>query len=254
MQSARCAHSAKMKVGQTRIGWTGINRICAGTLLVLISFCETSIVFAGSIKVACEGESVTIPGWTSGTMNVIYDDSEKGKIAIKGPHTDFSLPATLISMASADPPSNIISASGQTQAVMPDLAAVDSCVASKVSPDQKNDRDVYLITALSCIEGAPPSAGPVPIIASVKLGLMKGEATEPPDTWLEGEITYTDKSAGPDGKLTIPLFPKECKVVPYLLIPGFDGAIFSGEWRDALWTGSARERHHDRGDPSSDTT
>jgi len=31
---------------------------------------------------------------------------------------------------------------------MPDLAAVDSCVASKSPPDQKNDRDVYLITGI----------------------------------------------------------------------------------------------------------
>lgn len=72
---------------------------------------------------------------------------------------------------------------------MPDLAAVDSCVASKSPPDQKNDRDVYLITGIVMHRRCTTQCG-VPIIASVKLGLMKGEATEPPDTWLEGEITY----------------------------------------------------------------
>jgi len=37
------------------------------------------------------------------------------------------------------------------------------------------------------------------------------------------------------------------------LIPGFDGAILSPAWRDALWPGSTRLRHDDRGGPSSNT-
>ncbi len=37
------------------------------------------------------------------------------------------------------------------------------------------------------------------------------------------------------------------------LIPGFDGALSSSAARDAHGPDSSRERHHDRGSPSSDT-
>lgn len=146
-------------------------------------------------------------------MNVLYDEAEKGTLVVKGNHIEISLPASLISMASANPPSNIISASGQVQAVMPELAAIDSCVSGKLSPDEKNDNDIYLNAALSCMEAAPPSKGPVPVVASIKLGLMKGDA-QVPDAWFVGEITYSDPAAGPGGKITIPLMPGDCKVVP----------------------------------------
>ncbi len=213
MQLARRPHVREMKIGSGRRAWTTLDRNCWVALLAVVAFCKTALAFAGPVKIACQGESVAIPGWTNGTMNVVYDDTGQGKLVIKGPHIEMSLPASLISMASANPPSNIISASGQTRAVMPDLATVDNCVASKVSPDENNDRDTYLNTALACMEAAPPSKGPVLIVASVKVGLMKGDAQQT-DTWFEGEITYSDPSAGPGGRLTIPLLPGECKVVP----------------------------------------
>jgi transposase-like protein len=37
------------------------------------------------------------------------------------------------------------------------------------------------------------------------------------------------------------------------LVPAFDGAYFSHEWKEHCGAGSTPGRHHDRGDPSSDT-
>lgn len=54
---------------------------------------------------------------------------------------------------------------------------------------------------------------------------------------------------------------KECPIRQLLpliqircLIPDFDGAVFSREWKEALKARFSRERHIDRGGPSSDTT
>ena len=171
----------------------------------------SSSALADTIKIACQGETVTIPGWGSGTMNVTYDGGNQGTLAVKGPHTDFTVPAASHKYDSPLPPL-VIDAAGDTKTIMPDLKAVDACATAKMPP--KLEPDLYSVFAIPCLEKAPQSAAPVPIKATATLTFMRGADGATLDPMVQMKLTYLDKSASPDGTMAIELMPKECKIVP----------------------------------------
>lgn len=177
-------------------------------------------LFAGSpaladpVKIACQGETITIPGWGDGTMYLSYEGSGSNeKLSVKSPHLEFSVPASSHKFDKPLPPL-VINAVGDTKSKMPDLKSVEACAAGKLSPDQKGDKDVYFMTALSCMEKAPASADPVPVHASATITFLAGEKANTLDPMVSVKLTYLEKNAAPDGKIDIDLMPKSCNIIP----------------------------------------
>jgi hypothetical protein len=170
-----------------------------------------SPAIADPINIACAGETVTIPGWGTGTMTVTYDGNNKGPLAVKGPHTGFSVPASSHKYASPLPPL-VVEGKGDTKAIMPDFKTVDACAAGKMTPDL--DPDAYSVLAVSCLEKAPASATPVPVNAQVTVTFLKDENSKALEPFVQMKVTYLEKSSSPTGSLAIELMPKDCKVIP----------------------------------------
>jgi hypothetical protein len=166
---------------------------------------------ADPVKIACEGETITIPGWGSGTMTLTFDGGSPGTLTVKGPHVEFTVPASSQKFESPLPPLRI-DGSGDTKMLLPDLKAVDTCVAGKLPG--KYDPDTYAIFATSCLEKIPASATPQSAHASATITFMRGADMQALGPLVQMKLSYLDKSADPTGKLMIELMPKDCKVIP----------------------------------------
>jgi len=160
--------------------------------------------YAESIQLSCERESVTAPGW-NGPLSVSYEGGETGTLVINSDHTQLSLTGTL--ETNAEDGAKLISAFQETTAIMPDLAALDSCTAAKVPKDFAGDADFYNVTSMSCLETVEAGADPVPIKASVRIGILP-----PQDVIIEITRTYLTASTGPGGVMYIETYPAGCKV------------------------------------------
>ena len=169
------------------------------------------VALAHSVRIACEGETITIPGWGSGTMNLAFDGGSPGTLGVKGPHVDFKVPASSHEFETPLPPLTI-DGNGDTKMLLPDLKAVDNCVAGELPA--KYDPDTYGIFATSCLEKIPSSAAPQPVHASATITFMRDPDMQALGPLVQMKLSYLDKSADPTGKLTIDLMPKDCKVIP----------------------------------------
>lgn len=183
---------------------------CTAMALLGLFTCATSAI-ADPVKIACEGETVTIPGWGAGTMMITYDGASPGTLAVKGAHLDFSVPAAAHKYDSPLPPLTI-DGSGATTAILPDLKAVDSCAAGKMKSN--SEADTYSVFAMSCMEDAPASAAPVPVKAAINLTFMRSKEGLDKEPLVSMKLTYLEKSSSPAGTLDIDLLPKDCKLVP----------------------------------------
>lgn len=170
-----------------------------------------SSALADTSRMACEGESFMIPGWGGGTMNVTYDGARNGTLTVKGPHTDFSVPATFKTHEKPYPPV-IINGEGDIETVMPDLKAVDACAASQTKPD--SGPDDYSFYAMNCLEKAPASTAPVPVHATATITYLSNDTTGALEPSVEMKLTYLDKPPSRADNLTLELMPKDCKSIP----------------------------------------
>ncbi len=178
--------------------------------IIFATLAAGSAAAADPMKIACEGETVTIPGWGTGTMNLTYDGGPQGTLTVKGPHTDFAVPAASHTYESPLPPL-VIDAAGETKTVMPDLKAIDACAAATMPP--KLEPDLYSVFAIPCLEKAPSSAGPVPVKATATITFVRDDGASTSEPMVQLQLTYLDKSTSPTGSFSIDLMPKDCKVV-----------------------------------------
>lgn len=174
------------------------------------SLLVTSSALADTARIACEGETVTIQGWDKGTMNLTYDGAESGTLAVKGPHTDFTVPASSHTHEKPQPPVTI-DGEGDIRTVMPDLKAVDACAAGQMKPG--SDPDTYSVFAMNCMEAAPAGATPVPVHAAVTVTFLSSDGSEA-DPFVSMRLTYLDKWPSQTGNLTVEFLPKDCKSIP----------------------------------------
>ena len=180
----------------------------AGRTLALIVAFAISPASAAAIKITCENEDVMAAGW-KGPMTVTYDGAASGTLTVKSEHIDLRLPATSKKRTGEidgkSKTATAIDGFGDTKTVMPDLAALEACAAKSVQPDFKNDADMVAIARMSCLATTAPSAAPVPVTASVTVGLIPGDTAGTPDVIVEIKRTYADAN-----KTSIETFPKNC--------------------------------------------
>jgi len=159
---------------------------------------------AATLQVGCEQETVGVPGWT-GPLLVTYDGEDSGTLSVKSDHTDLSLDATY--RTRPEDGAKVIVGFGEIAATMPDLALLDACTAARVPADFKDDADFYNVISMSCLGVTQPSANPVPIKATVRVGIFP-----PDDAIIEIKRTYQTASTGPGGTMYIETFPKNCRL------------------------------------------
>lgn len=178
-----------------------IGRVLAGLLCsILLSPVSAR---AETIHVTCNRENITAPGWT-GPLTATFDGDPNGMLVIRADHTRLDLHG---SMATAQDNSKQVWASEDTKAIMPDLADLDACSASKVPKDVVADADFFNIMSMSCLQTVKLSAEPVPIKASVRIFVFSAQ-----DVTVEIKRTYQDPSKGPGGVMYIESYPDGCKV------------------------------------------
>lgn len=175
------------------------------------SLLTASSALANTVKIACEGETITIPGWGSGTMNVTYDSGNQGTLVVKGPHTDFTVPAASHKYEKPLPPL-VIDGAGDIKTIMPDLKAVDACAAGQMKPNFESD--LYSVFAMNCMGKVPASTAPVPVHATVSITFMRNDDSKALEPFVSMKLTYLDKSSSLRGDLPVELLPKDCKMVP----------------------------------------
>ncbi len=170
-----------------------------------------SSALAEPARIECQGETITIPGWDSGTMNVTYDGAANGTLTVKGPHTDFNVPASSHTYEKPDPPV-VIDGAGDIKTVMPDLKAIDTCVASRMKSD--SEPDLYSMFAMSCMEKGPASVAPVPVHATATVTFLRNDSSGALEPFVSMKLTYLDKLPSQADNLAIEFMTKDCKSIP----------------------------------------
>lgn len=159
---------------------------------------------AATFQITCEQETVGVPEWIS-PLVITYTGEASGTLTLSSEHLNLSLPGTY--RIRPEDGAKVIDGFADTEATMPDLAQLDACTAARVPADLKGDADAYNITSMSCLGSTPPSAGPVPIRASVRVGVLPTK-----EAIVEIKRTYQAASAGPGGAMYIETYPKNCSL------------------------------------------
>ena len=170
-----------------------------------------SSALAEPARIECQGETIIIPGWDTGTMNVTYDGGASGTLTVKGPHTDFNVPASSHTYEKPYPPV-VIDGAGDIKAVMPDLKAIDTCVAGRMKSNP--DPSLYSMFAISCMEKGPASAAPVPVHATATITFLRNDDSGALEPFVSMKLIYIDKLPSQTDNLSIEFMTKGCKSIP----------------------------------------
>jgi hypothetical protein len=90
---------------------------------------------------------------------------------------------------------------------MPNKVAIEACIAGKLKPEEAADEDIVATVLGSCIAAAPIGEGPIPIKASVEIGIY-----DPPSVEVFFTRTFLEQSSPTGGLLTIESTPSACVI------------------------------------------
>jgi hypothetical protein len=146
-------------------------------------------------------------------MTLVYDGDDSGTLTVTDASGAFSLPATMETREGEVDGESIkatgILANGPVTTVMPDKAAIEACVSSKLSGELLADADVVFATALGCSSSAPLGKEPVQVNAKVEISVV-----EPPGAYVFITRTYAEPSSLAGGKIELSSMPPpQCALV-----------------------------------------
>jgi hypothetical protein len=171
--------------------------------VVLLSLAACSQSEAETLAFKCTQTA----GDNSSDMSITYEGAEQGTLTVKAASGDMTLPATKETREGTDEDGKSysvvgITASGETMSLMPDKAAIESCVKGKLSPDQLADEDIAYTAALGCAASTPLGKEPIKINGYVEIALI-----DPPVAQVFITKTFLEPSSLPGGKLKIDSLP-----------------------------------------------
>ena len=108
-------------------------------------------------------------------MDLTYKGDASGTLHIKAPFGEIDLPARMEKHGEGDEAITGIRAFDETRALMPDKAALEDCVAAKLSAEQQTDKDLIFMQRMSCGQQTPMGTTPVPITISVEIAATPKE-------------------------------------------------------------------------------
>lgn len=160
-----------------------------------------------------EAETVTLKCDAPAEMTIVYDGTKSGTLTVTDSSGAFSLPASMETregeVDGTPMKATGILASGPVSTMMPDKAAIETCVKSKLSGDLLADSDVVFTTALGCSSSAPMGKEPVQVNAKIEISVV-----EPPSAYVFITRTYTEPSSLAGGKIELSSMPPpQCALV-----------------------------------------
>jgi len=163
---------------------------------------------AGAITAKCQGQDGDKPY----AMTMVYEGDDSGTLKISGSFGDMSFPAAKRSRQSVTAGETInatqIWGGAEVPLVMPDKGAIETCVKSKLPPEQVTDPDIVFVTIPSCAAAAPPTAQPIPVKVYAEFTFLDPETVLP-----VFKRTYLEKTDLPGGTLTLELMPtSQCTI------------------------------------------
>lgn len=165
---------------------------------------------AATLTITCERADVIVAAW-NGPMTLTYTGDAEGTLQVKAPYGEFSIPAKLASHAMADGTGGrAIKANGDASSTMPDLAALEACIAKQIEPGQETDAGSYDSARDSCLAQVPPTASPIPMTAQFDIGIFPGEPPAKYGLVIEIKRKYLEKTKSPSGYTRIDSFPGTC--------------------------------------------
>lgn len=168
---------------------------------LLLGFPEAPL--AAKIGLSCaSGDVVT---GSAGPVTYSYEGEASGTLTVKSTTGQFILPATMMT----DGETTSIKGNGMTTAPMPDLDALETCIAQR---RDTQDPDAYLSARDACLSSTPLAKAPVAIKGWVNIGIMPGLTPDKPGVMIEVKLTYARKTAGPGGVTSIDSYPGRCTV------------------------------------------
>jgi hypothetical protein len=180
--------------------------------LGLLAF-ASSQASAATLTVTCERADVIVSTW-NGPMTITYTGDAEGTIQLKAPYGELAMPAKLVTHPMADgTPGRVVKAFGDTTMTMPDLAALETCIAKQIEPGQDADSGSYDMARDACLAQTPPTASPIPMTAQIDLGIFPGESPSKYGLVIEIKRTYLEKTKAPNGRTHIDSFPAKCDLV-----------------------------------------
>ncbi len=170
---------------------------------------------AASITITCPREDVIVQGW-DGPLFVTYEGEATGTLKAKSATLEFSLPAKMEKRSQdidgKQQTVTTIRGFDKTSSKMPELAALEACIAKSIDPAQAQDKDSYLTARDGCLAKTPLTKEPVEITAFLNIGVFPGDPPEEFAPIVEMQRTYAAKTAAPGGSTVIETFPAQCTV------------------------------------------
>ena len=181
--------------------------------LALATFLACTGASAATISINCEREDVMVAAW-NGPLVVTYEGEAAGTLTAKSATFEISMPATMEQRSSEvdgkQQTATIVIAFEKTTSRMPDLAALEACIAKTIDPAQTQDKDSFLTARDSCLWTTPIGTAAIEITASIKVGIFPGEPPEEFAPIVEIQRIYNEKTSAPGGTITIETFPAKC--------------------------------------------
>ena len=160
---------------------------------------------ADVVQINCVRSGAFTAGWDE-PLQVTYSGDESGTLAIASTGVALSLPANKqIRTGELDgKPHSVtyITGNADTEALMPNLAALEACAASHIQPEFKDDPDMYELSVRSCLDTTPATNTPIPVSASFTIVLVP-QSNSPHDVIFEIKRTYAEKSVAPGSAMTV---------------------------------------------------
>ena len=183
------------------------SRWCQTSALALFALAFTS-AYSRS-----EAETITLKCAAPSQMTLVYEGDDSGTLTVTDSSGGFSLPARMETregeVDGTPMKATGILANGPVSTIMPDKAAIETCVKSKLSGDLLEDSDVVFTTALGCSTSAPMGKEPVQVNAKVEISVV-----EPPSAYVFITRTYVEPSSLAGGKIELSSMPPpQCDLV-----------------------------------------
>ena len=181
-----------------------IHSACLQVILLLVTDTAAS---AETLTTKCVGQEFGKPY----EMTMVYEGGDSGTMTITGSFGEMSLPAAKKQRDGVNADGDKISAteiwaSGEVPLIVPQKAAIESCIKGKLTPEQATDSDIVFSTIGSCAAASPPTAQPIPTKVYAEIGVL-----DPQTIFLTFKRTYLEKTDLPEGTITLePLPPPRC--------------------------------------------
>ena len=186
--------------------------LATGAAAVMLHLWGVTGAQAAKIVIACQKSDIMNSAW-AGPMTLDYAGEETGTLTVKAAFGEMTLPAAKKGHETQIGQGQAIDGFGMMETTMPDLAALESCIASKMAPGEDSNDDSYLNARDACLSDTPPSTAPVKVKGQVKVGLIPGDMPEEVAVIVEVRRTYDAQTNGPKGTTTIESFPANCSIV-----------------------------------------